>query len=381
MKYWRGYLVALILSCITAALVQFGQNHTALVDMIYPYMTRMVMGSLAEWSSAVPYCLWQVFLGVLVVGGAVSVVLLILFRWNPIQWFGWILAVISCVQMFNTGLYGLNEYTGPISEDVRLEMTDYTVAELSDAAIYFRDKANNLATKVNRDENGELIYASFDELAAQAGDGFQVLVHEDTYAIFAGSTVPVKKLGFSERYTEKGVSGVTVAITGEAAVNTDVPTVAMPFVICREMCHRMSISGGESSKYAAYLACKANPSQEFQYSAYCIAYYHCYNALVCIDAATGQDNAIKVHREAHRFLLEDMQDYEAFFGAYAEPEGDTMTDMLASWYVQTYVTPLLVEKEDPFDPTDTEQVDLTYEEPDPIPLEEWETLYEDEDDD
>lgn len=381
MKYWRGYLVAAIMTAISILLVQFALAHQPLIDMIYPYMTRMVVGSLAEWSASVPFCLWQVLLGALITGAVASIVLLILLRWNPIQWFGWILAVISCIQLFNTALFGLNEYTLPFAVDVRLEMTDYTISELSDATIYFRDRANDLAPKITRDEKGDPVYAEFEELAVQAADGFKVLTYEDTYAIFSGSTVPVKKLGMSSYFTEKGIAGMTVALTGEAAVNPEIPTISLPFVMCREMSRRMSIVDDEASKYAAYLACAANPSDEFRYSAYCIAYYHCYNALASIPTATAQASANRAAAGASRMLKEDMLDYESFFGAYSEAEGDTMTDMLASWYVQTYITPLLVEEEDPFDPTDTDWVDLTYKEPDPIPLEEWETLYEDEDDD
>ena len=53
MKYWRGYLVAGILAVIAGSLTQFAEAHATLVDMIYPYMTRMVVGSLAEWSAGV----------------------------------------------------------------------------------------------------------------------------------------------------------------------------------------------------------------------------------------------------------------------------------------------------------------------------------------
>ena len=48
----------------------------------------------------------------------------------------------------------------------------------------------------------------------------------------------------------------------------------------------------------------------------------------------------------------------------------SQADMLTSWYIQEYITPLLVEVEDPFDPLDKDMVDLTYEKPTPTPLQE-----------
>ena len=65
MKHWRGFLVAGICAAITWALAEFAKAHSVLVDMIYPYMTRMAQTFLAEWSSSVTVCLWQVLAVVL----------------------------------------------------------------------------------------------------------------------------------------------------------------------------------------------------------------------------------------------------------------------------------------------------------------------------
>lgn len=368
MKYWRGFLVALIFAAISWALTRFAAAHTALIDMVYPYMTRLIIDSLAAWSSNVSVCLWQVLVLVLVAGGIASLILMIVLRWNPIQWLGWVLAVVSCISMFNTVLFGLNAYTGSIAEDVRLEMTDYTVSELNEAAQYFRDKANALAVTVPRDEKGDVRLPAFEELAQQAGQGFEVLTYDQAISLFAGSRIPVKKLGWSSSY--KGQSGVTVALTGEAAVNPNVPSVAMPFAMCKEMSRRMTISKEEDAKYAAYMACEANTSDVFRYSAYCIAYYHCYNTLASIPTSTAQACAGQTDAEVTQILRNDLQDYEAFFGKYKEPEGESMADYLTSWYVQEFITPLLVEEEDPFNPLDPSKVDLTYVAPTPTPLEE-----------
>ena len=44
MKYWRGYLTAFVFAVITWALIQFGQQFTSLVDMVYPYVIRTLQG-------------------------------------------------------------------------------------------------------------------------------------------------------------------------------------------------------------------------------------------------------------------------------------------------------------------------------------------------
>ena len=89
MKYWRGYLAAAILGALTWVLTQMGQRYTNLVDMVYPYVTRMIQNFMAGWSGGVTFCLWQGILLALVAVAVATVVLMIVLKWNPIRWGGW----------------------------------------------------------------------------------------------------------------------------------------------------------------------------------------------------------------------------------------------------------------------------------------------------
>ena len=86
MKYWRGYLIAGLLAVCTWAITQFAATHTLLLDMIYPYMVRVVVPSLTQWTANVGFCMWQVLLLIVIAGVLSSIVLMLVFRWNPIQW-------------------------------------------------------------------------------------------------------------------------------------------------------------------------------------------------------------------------------------------------------------------------------------------------------
>ena len=273
MKYWRGYLVAALAAAGSWGLQVFAESHSVLVDMVYPYVTRMIQTFLADWSGTVSFCVWQVLLMVLVVLALASIVLMILFKWNPIQWFGWVLACACLIGLLNTGMYGLNVYAGDLAQDIRLADTEYkyTVSELEEAAKFYRDKANELADQIKRDAGGDARFPTFEELAQQAGEGFRVLTYDQFYSVFAGSDVPVKKLGMSSYFSSQGITGMTVALTGEAAVNPQIPVASMPFTMCHEMAHRMCIATESDANLAAFLACRANPSVEYQYSAYYMA--------------------------------------------------------------------------------------------------------------
>ena len=357
MKYWRGYLTAAILLACTWALREFAKAHSVLVDMIYPYVTRMAQAFLANWSSGVDFCLWQGLLLALIAFGVASVVLMIILKWNPIRWGGWVCTVVAVILFLNTGLYSLNQFSGPLAEDIRLEETDYTIAELEKATAYYRDQANTLSQQVERNGQGDVVFATFEELAKQASVGFEKMVYEKSLSVFAGPMEPVKKLGWAGRYTAQGVTGVTVGITGEAAVNPQTPAVMLPFAMCREMARRASIAIEQDASFAAWLGCSNNDSAQFQYSGALMGYRYCLKALEALDKVTNAGAAARVLAEENPQVKHDREICDRFYGNN-EMKDAKVCDLLTSWHIQEIILPTQVEKENAFDPLDKSQVDL-----------------------
>ena len=383
LKYWAGYITAAILGAIAWALGELAGRYSTLVDMVYPYVTRTIQDVLANWSGGVSFCIWQVVLMLLIIGAVASLVLVIVMHLNPVRLIGWVLAGVSMLYLGNTLVYGLNYHSGSIADDIRMTVYEYTVDELQDAAEYYRDHANALAAQMPRDDKGDLVYSDFETLADQAGSGFQTLVRDRSFSVLAGSNLPVKKLGWSAMYTAMGTSGVTVGLTGEAAVNTNIPDVSMPFTICREMAHRKCIAAEGDASFAAFLACQANESLEFQYSAYYMAYRYCQQALTNAKDSDGKAAAEAVAQGENEQLSHDMEAYRRFFkrnmdekasrlantvnDTYLKFSGDkdgvdstnSVSDLLVSWHYQEVVLPTLTEEDEIFDPKDETQVDLT----------------------
>lgn len=357
MKYWRGYLVAAILAACTWGFREFAQAHSTLVDMVYPYVTRMVQTFMANWSSGVEYCLWQAILLALVAVAVASIVLMIIFKWNPIQWFGWVLAAVSLVVLLHTGIFGMNEFAGPIADDIRLSEVDYDEEALEAAAVYYRDQANALS--------GSAATTDLKKLSEQAVSGFEHLVYDHYYSVFAGSTLPVKELEMAQWFTQRGEMGFTVAITGEAAVNPETPDFMLPFAVSREMCYRMCIASNRDKHFGAALACMANEEASFQYAGYLMAYRYCLGAL-------PQNVASTVGAQANSKVREDVAAWDEFVAPAetlaaekAEKEGlkDTVNaeiaQLLTRWHYQEIVIPSITEPEVEFDPMDETQVDMT----------------------
>ena len=382
MKYWRGYIVAGLCVALTLALMAFAASHTALVDMVYPYTTRLIQSSLAEWTAGADFCLWQLIVVVLGVVGLASIAVMIVVRWNFFQWLGWVLAICCFLFMMHTGIYGLNSHAGPLAEDIRLEEADFNVTELVEATSYYMQIANELATQVPRNADGTPNYPSFQELAEMAGEGFDYLAYEKYYAVFAGCTLPVKELGWADMYTSMGITGVSMPLTGEAAVNPQIPVVSLPFTMCHEMCHRICIAQERDANLGAFLACDAHSDPIYRYSGYFMAFRYCYNALVSVGSATASSAASQIYSQIGPEMKQDLTQYRDFFNAhrdetasnvansandaYIKVSGDEsgvqsyseVSNLLVSWYIQEIYLPAHQEEVDTFDPMDKTQVDL-----------------------
>ena len=383
MKYWAGYLTAAILGAIALALGRLADRYCTLVDMIYPYVTRTVQDVLSQWSSGVDFCLWQVGLMLLILAAVAVLVLVIVMHWSPMRLFGWILAVVSVLYLGNTMVYGLNYYAGSIATDIRMQVYEYSVDELRDAAAYYQEQANALAAQLPRDDEGDVIYSDFETMALQAGNGFEALVRGRHFSVMGGSNLPVKKLGWPGVYTAMGITGVTVGLTGEAAVNPNIPAVSIPFTICHEMAHRKAIATEGDANFAAFLACQANESPEFRYSAYYMAYRYCTMALNNADSNEAAVAAEQLAGGENEYLRHDMDAYQRFFkrnmdenasrlantvnDTYLKVSGDkdgvasynSVSDLLVSWHYQEVILPTITDEDVAFDPKDESQVDLT----------------------
>ena len=391
MKYWRGYIVAALLAALTWALTSFAKAHGVLVDMVYPYVSRLIQTSLAAWVSGADFCLWQVLVVLLGAALLASVVLMIIFRWNVLQWLGWVLTGVSLLVLLHTSAYGLNQYAGNLSDDVRMNaLIDeeagtrlYLDSELVETAQYFRDIANELSAQVPRNADGTPNYPEFRKMAEMAADGFDSLVYDKTYSVFAGSTDPVKELGWADMYTSMGITGIHMPLTGEAAVNPQTPVVAIPFTMCHEMSHRMCIANERDANFGAFLACDANSDPIFRYSGYFMAFRYCYNALLSRNTSTTTAAAAELYAGISDQMKLDLIYYREFYAehqdanasqlansandAYIKASGDEsgaaaygeVTDLLVSWYVQEIYLPAHKDEDITFDPENKNQIDLT----------------------
>lgn len=312
LRFISRVISAAILLVLTGLSMTAAKNLSQLVFPAYRNFSRNILAQISSVTGAFPFALWEILL----------ILLALLFIWSVIHmirkkkflpWLGNIILAGSILIFVFTVLWGLNHYAPALSEELDLEIREYSKEELIDATEYYMARATEYASQVERDANGQMVTDEFDAWAKTAGESYVTLA--ETWDVFSGSTAPVKKAGLTWYPMSKmGYTGVFVAFTGESTVNPDTFAASLPFTMCHEVAHRCGIAAEDEANFAAFLACSTSSDPDFLYSGYYSAFIYCYNALYRIDAEAAQ----ALWTEEHTLLN---QECGAANDHYAQYEG------------------------------------------------------------
>ena len=82
-----------------------------------------------------------------------------------------------------------------------------------------------------------------------------------------------------------GIGGIFIPFTCEANVNATLPDWEIPFTAAHELAHQRGFAREEEANYVGYLACRAHPDRDFQYSGTFRAALYALSALGQVDRA------------------------------------------------------------------------------------------------
>lgn len=314
---------------VTALLLLAANYLTPLFFSFYPAFSRWIVGILAGITSVLPFALCEILLAALLFWFVASLIRAIVRR-RMVRWLTGVLLSVCTIGALFIAIWGLNYYAPKMTERLGLPDRQYTPAELKEATLYYRDRANELAAEVERDENGVMVEYDFDTLAKHAGDGYKKLA--ERYDCFDGSTVRVKKMLSSKLMGKAGTTGVFICLTGESGVSTTTFQASMPFTMAHEIGHRMAFAREDEANFAAFLACDANDRPEFRYSGYYLAYVYCYNALYKVDP----DGAREVSAGCSELVLSDMRAASAHYDEVEDEKVSELQDTVYSGYLQAF---------------------------------------------
>lgn len=247
----------------------------------YTPLSQQVLKAISSVTGLFPFAVWEWVL--------VLIVLLVLYTLVRVftqkrSFFCWLAGVVLliCVLLFLfVALWGVNHWGPSISEKLGLPVSQYTVDQLEEATRYMAGKASQWAEQVPRDENGDMVI-DLKTMPKTAGKSYEPLTAQHSF--FAGSTAPVKPLLSSEAFSYMGITGIFIPFTGEGCINKDTYASSLPFTMCHEAAHRLTVAAEDEANFCAFLACEASSDPSFHYSGWYSAFVYCYNALHKVNA-------------------------------------------------------------------------------------------------
>ena len=272
----RRLIGAGLLAALTAGAVGLAKLLPAFWFTFYTDFSRGAMGLLGAAWGWIPFPVWEPLLLLLIVGLVSGLIWAI----RHGQLLGWLTAVLELAVLLAAlfmGLWGLNHFAPTIGAQTGLEVEEYTLDQLRDAAAWYADQASCYSVLVERDEAGNVILPEFSALSDGAEAAYERLGALNRR--FADPAPRVKPLLFSEGFAYMGTTGVYLCLTGEAAVSTETYPLSLPFTICHELGHSLAVAREDEANYLGFLACRASEDPLFRYSGYYSAFIYCYNAL------------------------------------------------------------------------------------------------------
>jgi hypothetical protein len=174
-------------------------------------------------------------------------------------------AIAGAVVLVFDLLWGLNYDREPVATLLSYDVSPATAAELAALAQDLLSRAATLRAALPEDAAGAFqLPDSRSGALRRAARGYEA-------AAARGLRVPEvggrpKPVALSPVMSYLGITGIFSPFTGEANVNMTVPDWTLPFTAAHELAHQRGFAREDEANYVGYVACRAHPDRDFQYS-------------------------------------------------------------------------------------------------------------------
>ena len=331
----KKILLAVILFVLDGAGMYLFKKFPSFFFPAYRSFSKCWISFIASLTSWLKIAFWDIgalCLALLTIG---SLIYVIIKKRSFFKWFSNVILIVSILAFMAIAGWMFNHYAPELSEELDLEVGEYSLDQLYEATEYYLLKAGEYALKMERGEEGHAIASDFYEIATRAGSSYKLLGAE--YPVFKGAAYPVKKLSLVGEYLMyNGIVGMFMPITGEAGVPGSVPVVPLPFTMAHEAGHRLGLAGEDEANFAAFLACMKNEDERFIYSGYYNAFSYCFSSLYKIDPEKALELYHKYDEDAGVILLKlDRKDTSDTYKRYDSPLQE-VSDQINDTYLKTF---------------------------------------------
>ena len=330
----RRFLFALLLFAVDGIAMFLFQRYPAFFFPAYRDLSKRWIAFLCQIYSFCKVAVWDIAAVILAVSFIVSLVYVLIKRRSFLKYLSHVILAVSILVTLTVCGWMLNHYAPDLSEELDLDVKEYSSGELYEVCSYYFDKAADAALLIPRDKEGHAIRSDFYEMAAIAGRAYKNI--EKKWPVFMGSDTPVKKLSVIGEYLMyNGIVGMYMPITGEAGVPSSVPEIPLGFTMAHEAGHRLGLAGEEEANFAAFLACIYNEDVRMIYSGYYNAFSYCFSALYSVDPEKALELYQSGISDGHILVKLDRKDTREAYDRYDSPLQE-VSDQINDTYLKTF---------------------------------------------
>ncbi len=247
--------------------------------------------------------------------------------------------------LFNL-LWGINYNRKGIAYQLGLEPAKYNVTQLRAIDSLVLQKVNSSKNALNAAGKS---YTGKAGLFKEAANSYNQLTAVSFFKPYKPSSVKNSMWGWLGNYL--GFTGYYNPFTGEAQVNTTVPSFLHPFITCHEIAHQQGYAKEDEANFVGYLAAASSKDAAFNYSAYLEIFLYTNRNLYRYDSSCARQFARqllpavqadilqwKKFNEQHVNPVEPAISwlYGKFLQGNQQPEGlmryDRVTSLLIAYY-------------------------------------------------
>lgn len=160
-------------------------------------------------------------------------------------------------------LWGLNYSRPRINEQLKISDKPYEKEQLLKLSSFFLQKLNSLEEHTSTNRNYRYTTTDLENISTTA---YNSLAEKQPF--FRYKYMAVKPVINSWLVSKMGIEGYYNPLSGEANINTRLPTFVLPFVTCHEIAHQLGVAKEDEANLVGYLAAIHSNNITFQYSGY-----------------------------------------------------------------------------------------------------------------
>lgn len=301
---------------------------------VYRNISKGWIGFLSRITGIFPFSIWDIAAAALLIIAIITMITSVRKR-RFLKWLSDVFLFVSI--MVFMAIYGwmLNHYAPDLSTYIDLNVKEYSVEELNEACEYYLLEAGKLSLQMDRDKEYHLKEYDVYEIGELAGKAYRNI--EDEYPIYKGSDARVKSFSLVGDYLlYNDIVGMFMPLDGEASACANAASVQLPYYMCHEAAHRLTLASEQEANFAAFMACTNSEDRRFLYSGYYMAFSYCFSSLY----KTDPERALALYdryKEDRGVLLVrlDRSDAYELYRKY-ESKLSEVSDQINDTYLKTF---------------------------------------------